>query len=393
MKKLLRSIRRLFWLLLIGGAVYVFAILPPRFDAKTNVVEPHTPYAISAMAEKLHAGLRVADMHDDLLMWKRDPLKRYKRGQTDLPRLREGGVAVQIFTTVTFVPGHMNAKANKMEKDRLPLLNFVQLWPPKTWVSVRERALYQAEKLQRTAARSEGNFIFARSKGDLKTGLTLRQLNPDIVVGVLGMEGAHPLEGKLENLDVLYNAGFRMIGLQHFFDNRLGGSLHGVEKGGLTPFGRKVVERALQKHMIIDLAHSSENVVADVLDMTDGPVVISHTGIRSLCNHPKRNISDALVARITERGGLIGIGFWEMAVCDTTPDGIAKMIIGAAEKFGVDYIALGSDFDGAVKTRIAGNELAALTDALLRQGMSEEDIAKVMGENEIRFLLENLPDD
>ena len=210
---------------------------------------------------------------------------------------------------------------------------------------------------------------------------------------MLATEGAHPLEGKIENLDRLYDAGFRMIGLQHFFDNKLGGSLHGVEKGGLTPFGREVVKRIVEKDMMIDVAHSSLQVVEDVLALTDAPMVVSHTGILSLCENNKRNIPDGLMQKIADRGGLIGIGYWEMAVCDTTPDGIAKMLIYGAEKFGVGAIALGSDFDGAVTTRLDTSELVAITDALLRQGMSEPDIRKVMGENQIAYFLKHLPDE
>ena len=144
---------------------------------------------------------------------------------------------------------------------------------------------------------------------------------------------------------------------------------------------------------MIDVAHSSIKVVEDVLETTKAPIVISHTGVLSFCDHPNRNIPDRLLQRIADRGGLIGIGYWEMAVCDPTPDGIAKMIIYGADKFGVEHIALGSDFDGAVTSKFDISEIAALTDALLRQGMSEADIRKVMGENQINYFMKHLPDE
>jgi microsomal dipeptidase-like Zn-dependent dipeptidase len=240
---------------------------------------------------------------------------------------------------------------------------------------------------------SDGNFIIARTKSDLRGALKLRALNKDIMVGVLATEGAHPLEGDIANLYKLYDAGFRMIGLQHFFDNKLGGSLHGVSKSGLTPFGKEVIAKIVDKGMMIDVAHSSIKVVEDVLALTGAPMVVSHTGILSLCGNPGRNIPDRLMQQIADRGGLIGVGYWKTAVCDTTPDGIAKMLIHGANKFGVDHIALGSDFDGAVTTRLDTSELAAITDALLRQGMEEPDIRKVMGENQIAYFLKHLPDE
>lgn len=393
MKKILKAILWLFLLVVVGAAAYFFHFLPVKVDKGANIVLNHAPYIISEKAKTLHADLRVADLHADTLLWKRDPAKRQSRGQTDMPRFREGGVAVQVFATVTFVPGGMNETANTMDKDRMTLLTIAQGWPPRTWYSILERALYQSERLHKLEKKSDGNFIIARTKSDLETALKLRVLNKDILVGVLATEGAHPLEGDIKNLDKLYDAGFRMIGLQHFFDNKLGGSLHGVSKSGLTPFGKEVVAKIVDKGMMIDVAHSSIKTVEDVLSITDAPMVVSHTGILSLCKHPKRNIPDRLMQKIADRGGLIGVGYWEMAVCDTTPDGVAKMLIHGAQKFGVEHIALGSDFDGAVTSEFDTSELAALTDALLRQGMSEANIRKIMGENQIAYFLKHLPDE
>jgi len=393
MKKFRKTFGWLIYLGLVLAIIFFFKILPKKADAGMNVVLDHKPYTISARAKTLHASMRVADLHADTLLWKRNPAKRHVYGQTDLPRFREGSVAVQVFSTVTFVPGNMNTDANKMEKDQMPLLTIAQAWPPRTWTSIYERAIYQAERLHKVQNNSDGLFVIAKTKSDLKNAMKRRAQNNDIMVGVLATEGAHPLEGDIANLDKLYDAGFRMIGLQHFFDNKLGGSLHGVSKSGLTPFGKEVVRKIVDKGMMIDVAHSSIKTVEDVLALTGAPIVISHTGILSLCDHPKRNIPDRLMQQIADRGGLIGVGYWETAVCDTTPDGIAKMLIHGAGKFGVDHIALGSDFDGSVTTELDTSELAAITDALLRQGMSEADIRKVMGENQIAYFLQHLPDD
>jgi len=195
------------------------------------------------------------------------------------------------------------------------------------------------------------------------------------------------------NLDRLYDAGFRLMGLTHFFDNELGASLHGETgaDGGLTDFGRAVVQKMVEKHMIIDLAHASPQVVRETLAMVDVPLVVSHTGIYSQCQH-HRNIPDDLIKAIADRGGMIGIGFWDEVTCDATPKGIAASIVAAIRLAGEDHVALGSDFDGAVETTFDVSELPALTQALIDAGLDEPVIAKVMGGNMVRFLAQALPE-
>ena len=99
----------------------------------------------------------------------------------------------------------------------------------------------------------------------------------------------------------LYDAGFRMMSLQHFFDNKLGGSLHGESNTGLTDFGREAVRLMDSMGIMIDVSHSSPQVVGDVLNLIDSPLIVSHTGFKGHCHH-KRNISDDLIMRIAERG-------------------------------------------------------------------------------------------
>jgi microsomal dipeptidase-like Zn-dependent dipeptidase len=211
-----------------------------------------------------------------------------------------------------------------------------------------------------------------------------------VVAAILGTEGSHALDGDLANIDRLFEAGYRVMGLHHFFDNKLGGSLHGQSRAGLTNFGRDAVARMRELSIVIDVAHSSEAVVRDVLAMGAGPLIVSHTGFDGHCPSP-RNISDETMELIAENGGLIGVGFWEDVTCDASPAGIADAILWGARRFGVDHIALGSDFDGTVMTELDASELPAITQALLDAGMPEDDIRKVMGGNTVRFFLENLP--
>jgi microsomal dipeptidase-like Zn-dependent dipeptidase len=260
-----------------------------------------------------------------------------------------------------------------------------QLWPTRTWNSSLERAFYQAEKLHGFAAKSSDNLTIIKTESDLNAHLTTRKSGKNNVGALIGVEGAHPLEGKFDNLPKLADAGYRMVALQHFFDNALGGSLHSFANKGLTDFGRQVVRYVEENHLILDLAHSSPQVVEDVLKMSNMPIVVSHTGIHSNCK-TTRNYPDALMKRIAAKGGVIGIGYWADVTCDSSPMGVAKTIKAAVDLLGADAVSLGSDFDGSVETGFDTSELAALTQALMATGLSEKAIRQVMGENMIRVL-------
>ena len=371
------------------AALIVFVVLPPRVDRAMNAVTPHAPYAVSDEAAALHAAIPVADLHADTLLWRRDPTKRHARGQTDIPRLIEGGVAVQVFTAVTKTPRGQNYEENEAGTDDITLLAIAQGWPVRTWGSLEERARYQAERLHR-AAKDDARLTVVRRRSDLEAVLARRRAGEPALAGILGTEGAHPLEGDIAAVERLFADGYRVMGLQHFFDNELGGSLHGTSGAGLTGFGQAAVAEMDRLGIVIDVAHSSEAVVRDVLAQTDRPLIVSHTGFEGHCSSP-RNVSDATMRAITEGGGLIGVGFWADVTCDASPAGIADAIAYGIAAFGEDRIALGSDFDGTVTTSLDASELAALTQALLDRGLTETQVRKVMGENAVRFFLATLP--
>ena len=387
-----RTLALIFAALLAAGAGIFFGYLPGHIEAGRNAVTPHEPYPVSPEARALHETLTIGDLHADSLLWNRNLLTRGTRGQVDFPRLQEGNVAVQVFTAVTKSPAGQNYEANSAEAfDNITPLAIAQLWPPRTWGSLRERALHQAERLHGYAAEAPKTVTVLRSAADLEAHLAARAAGSTAVAGLLGLEGAHPLEGDIANLQVLRDAGYRLIGLHHFFDNALGGSLHGQGDTGLTAFGREVVTRAASQGWVIDLAHSSPQVVRDVLALTDVPLVISHTGLHGHCP-VKRNLPDALMREIAATGGVIGMGYWGDVTCgDTTPAGVATMIAAAVETLGEDHVALGSDYDGSVETGFDTSELATLTSALLDAGLSEAQVAKVMGGNMMRVLAARLP--
>lgn len=372
----------------------VIMLGPGMVERGRNRVLPHDPWPVSQAASAMHERLVIGDLHADSLLWGRDLTRRSGRGQVDLPRLQAGNVAIEVFATVTKSPSGLNYDRNAAgARDDITLLSILQMRPRQSWFNLTERALAQAAALQGFAAEAPEMLRIVRSRADLQAVLDARAGGAQVVGGILGAEGGHALSGDLANLGRLYDAGFRLIGLVHFFDNELGASLHG-EAGagaGLTDFGRAVVRRMVEKHMIIDLAHSSEQVDRDVLAMVPGPVIVSHTGIFSECPH-RRNIPDDLIRAVADRGGLIGIGFWDEAVCDPSPRGIARAIKAAIGVAGEDHVALGSDFDGAVTTTFDVSELPALTQALIDEGLTEPVIAKVMGANMVRFLRDALPE-
>ncbi len=376
-------------LVVLLALAYVHWILPGRVEASMNIVMPHEPYAISEKAQRLHESLFVADLHSDSLLWKRDLREESEIGQMDLPRLRQGNVAAQVFSATTKSPDGQNYDRNTGDSDRITRLAVASFWPPRTWFSLYERAAFQLEKLHDLAGRSELTIL--TSKQDLRSLIAKREKGEDAIGGIYLIEGAHPLEGEIGNLDRLFDQGLRIVGLTHFFDNELGGSLHGVSGEGLSDFGRAVVRRANELGMIIDIAHASPAMVADVLDLSTSPVILSHGGVEGACDTP-RNLSDDLMRDIAADGGLVGIGYWDGAVCDPSPQGVVRSIRYAVDLLGEDNVALGSDYDGTVTVAFDTGELAVLTETMLASGFSETEIRKIMGGNARRFFLDNLPD-
>ena len=373
-------------LLLLGA----FFAAPSLVDRRLNRVLNAPPYRVSERARLLHQKLLIADMHADTLLWGRDPLARATHGHVDIPRLIEGNVALQAFTVVTKTPFGLNIESNTDRSDQILFLWLAQGRRPATWFSLTARVLDQAAHLQRAAAESGGRFVLIRSGADLSAYLERRKREPAITASFLGVEGAHALDGKLENLDALFDAGVRMMAPTHFFDNDIAGSAHGIARGGLTEKGREMIRRMEARKIILDLAHASPRTIADALAIATRPVVVSHTGVKGTCNN-RRNLSDNEPRGIARTGGVVGIGYWAEAVCGTDAAAIARAVRYAVNVAGIDHVGLGSDFDGAIAAPFDTTGLPLITEALLGQGFSDEEIAKVMGGNTIRVLLQSLP--
>ncbi|HLY16689.1 MAG TPA: dipeptidase [Bryobacteraceae bacterium] len=367
----------------------VFIWLPGMVESSRNTVLLQPPYRISPRARDLQSRIPIVDLHADSLLWSRDLLVRGSRGQVDIPRLIEGRVALQAFTIVTKTPRGMNFQRNTGDSDNITLLSFVERWPPATWSSLTERALYQASRLRDFEARSQGKISIIRSPAGLQAYLDRRRADPNITAGFLGIEGAHALDGNLANIDRLYDAGVRMLAPTHFFDNDIGGSSAGADQYGLTPKGREMIRRMEARHMLVDLAHAAPKTIDDVLAIATRPVIVSHTGVKATCDN-SRNLSDDHLRGIARTGGVIGIAYFDVAVCGTDPAAIARAIRHTADTAGVDAVALGSDFDGSVVTPFDTTGLGLIIDALLQAGFNQDQIAKIMGGNALRVLLSSL---
>lgn len=365
---------------------------PPAalFQRVVNRTRMKKPYAISSEAAKLHQSLFVADLHCDALLSNRDLLVRSQRGHVDVPRLLEGNVALQVFTIPTLAQVRVGIRWLPTEADAIKLLIMLQGWPKKTWSSTFERSMYAFTILKDIEARSQGVFRILRSREEMTSYVRDREQQSGQTAGLMGIEGLHALEGNLDNLNAFFNVGVRIAGFVHLGDNDLGGSAHGRKQGGITRFGESVLEYMEALRMLVDLAHASPKLLDDILARCTRPVVMSHTGLKGAHNN-ERNISDAHAIKIAETGGIIGIGYFPWAIGACTVKSILHSLLYAVRLVGPDHVALGSDFDGMVATPFDSSGLALITDALLKHGMPPEDIAKIMGGNTRRLLLEVLP--
>eukprot|EP01121_Diplochlamys_sp_Union-15-3_P020497 TRINITY_DN8007_c0_g1_i1.p1 TRINITY_DN8007_c0_g1~~TRINITY_DN8007_c0_g1_i1.p1 ORF type:complete len:434 (-),score=61.79 TRINITY_DN8007_c0_g1_i1:31-1278(-) len=383
--------------LLLGKAKKTEKILLPLFSLIIGGLVLWLPSILDSAVNELHRSLFVVDMHSDTLLWaRRDLLSEHNFGHVDLPRLIKGNVALQVFTIPTRIPSKLDFNANSAPdifRDSITIKAIVEGWSLDSVASLTGRTLYLASRLVNAAHDSNGILHLLRFKKDLQQFIKARENKSNITASLLGIEGAHALDDKLENVDVLFDAGIRMMGLTHFFDNALGGSAHGEVKGGITDFGKQVLKRMNEIGIIVDIAHSSNNLIDDIIKYSTRPIVSSHTGVSGVCEGP-RNLNDNQLTAVAKSGGLISITYFRPALCgDNLLQSLLDTIKYVKNLVGVQYVALGSDFDGAVFTPFDTTGLIHITNGLLKEGFSKEEIAMVMGENAKRFWLANLPDE
>ena len=386
MKKFLLFLIILFVIYLIG-----INTVPQYVESQRNPVKLAAPYTVSPEAQALYDRLDfIADLHCDALLWGRNLNKRRDRGHVDFPRMREANVAMEMFTIVSKSPAGQNMQSNSEDAfDNITPLTIAKGESPWNWFSLINRTLSQSEALADFVENEGEKAIFIRSKADLERLITARKSDKQVIGAMLGIEGGHALEASLENLEKVYEAGVRMIGPTHFFDNEFGGSAHGENGAGLSDFGKSAVQKMNELGIFIDLAHSSPAIVDDVLNISTKPVIVSHTGVRAVLDS-QRNLSDAQIQKIAANGGIIGIAFFDMAVGEPELPNIIASIKHVRDLVGVEYVALGSDYDGSVAVPFDITGLPLIVEGLMKEGFSESEIKAVMGENVKNFFLKNL---
>lgn len=203
---------------------------------------------------------------------------------------------------------------------------------------------------------------------------------------IFSLEGAEALEGKAENIRLLYENDVRILGLAWNNDNAFAGGALGNNLP-LTAIGREAVKMINQMPMVLDGAHLSERSLAQVLKLSNKPIIVSHANSYALCAHP-RNLRDDYLREIAALGGVVGVTFVrEFLTKDSSTANIvnvAEHIYHLVEVMGIEHVGIGSDFDG-VDAPVEGLEKAIhmlrISSYLRALGFNNEDIALIMGEN------------
>jgi membrane dipeptidase len=329
----------------------------------------------SDTARALHDEHPAIDLHADTLMWSRwigyDIHKAHEPplpfaalgGHVDLPRMRAGGMGAQFFSIVT-----------------LPLAERVR--------GMARTAHEQIDVLASQIERRPGALRLVR------TGEELERCKKEGAVGaLLGIEGAHALEGDLENVAVFARRAVRYLGILHFSANEAGYPAYGrgrSDDDGLTPWGFDLVARCEAEGMIVDLAHINRRGFLDACRVAQKPPIVSHTGVLGAFEH-WRNIDDDQLRAVAEKGGVVGVIFCPRFVGGDGLGPVVKHLKHIVDVVGEDVPALGSDWDGFI---VPTNELRdprglpLLTDAMLEAGFSHRAIGKILRDNAVRVLHE-----
>jgi membrane dipeptidase len=338
----------------------------PLYDWKLKF-KPQVPEEVMA----LHRSCDVVDLHiDTFMIMKLRHMDITKRGKpvtymnllqhaVDVPRLRQGGVNAPCWGVVVF-PFHRAGFFNQAIK----YLDMVHQWHQDH--SGLMNLCMTGTEVQDTLAQGG-------------------------IGGILGLEGAHPLLGKMENLETLVQRGIRYLTLAHFTSNEAAicATDRKPQFTGLSDFGRDVVSYCDDHNVMIDLAHVSEPSFMEAAAHTRNPVIVSHTGVRAV-NDMWRNISDTQIRAVADSGGVIGVILHSNFL---GPDRVASVnrwvdhVDHIVKLVGPDHAAIGSDLDGAIVPPREMQDIAdmpQLTWALVQRGYTHEDIRKILGANALR---------
>ncbi|MGI6608365.1 MAG: dipeptidase [Erysipelotrichaceae bacterium] len=230
----------------------------------------------------------------------------------------------------------------------------------------------------------------------------IKNIDDNVLSALLTVEEGATIEGDLKKLENLYDSGVRMMTLTWNFENEIGHPNHmadseswkeEIEKG-LTDFGKEVVRKMNELGMIIDVSHGSDKLFYDVIELSDKPIVASHSNSREVYYCP-RNLTDEMLLKLKKNGGVTGINYCPSFVSkeadiDQIPM-IVKHIRHIVDVAGIETVALGSDFDGIeTPTTLSDcSKMTLLTHALRNEGFSEDDIDKIYYKNFLRVFSKN----
>lgn len=324
----------------------------------------------------IHKSFTVVDAHCDTvdrIMQGVDLGVRSNQGHIDIPRLREGGVDVQVFACCIGRTGSQYALPYaKLATD---MLNALQIH-------------------------------FQKHSGDITIALTPEDIrkaeNQGKIAAILDIEGGRAIEDSLDNLKKFYNSGVRLMTITWNSNNWADASQEPPKHNGLNDFGKEVIKEMNRLGMIIDVSHSSDKTVWDVLETSSDPILASHSCVKAICNHP-RNLSDELIKAISNGGGVICVNFYSVFIDQVFKDrrekGDLKQQPPPMSKVldhidhivrvgGIDCVGLGSDFDGMNPPPIGLEDVSKMpkiTEELLKRGYSVEEAGKIMGGNFLRL--------
>lgn len=325
---------------------------------------------VSRKAFELHSKAVVVDLHADtatmmkfgydIFKLHRPPLPMAAFGyHLDIPRMQAGGLTAQFFGLVTFPLTRVGLFESA--RKQMSLVKQCSTARPETITTATQaHEITAAKKAGRTAA-------------------------------LFGLEGAHALEGKPENLEILALEGLRYMGLTHFTKNKAASpamGLGGSEKSGLTEFGRSLVQKCNELCVLVDLAHANRKSFMEAVNLSNDPVIVSHTGLAGV-RKLWRNIDDEQIRAVADTGGCIGIIFSRYYLGGPSVSKLVDHIIHCVNIGGEDCPALGSDFDGLIVPPKELPDVSALpivTHELLQRNVPERIIRKILGENVLRVL-------
>ena len=214
------------------------------------------------------------------------------------------------------------------------------------------------------------------------------------LAGIFAIEGGDAIENDLDNLKMFYKRGVRIMTIAWKSNDWADASQQKMKHNGLTVFGKEVIREMNRLGMLIDISHSADKTVEDILQTTADPIIASHSNAKALCNHP-RNLTDNLIVEVASSGGVICVNFYPPFVqkyrAGDPPRPSYTKVVDHMEHIikiaGIDSVGIGSDFDGIDKV-VEGLEdstkMPNITRELLKRGYLEEEIAKIVGGNFLR---------